>query len=261
MNEKRYYRLMYRVAKIGYPYAKVSYEEPLDDGPFVFVCNHAGVRGPLMMTLNFPRPHKNWINSFAMDDRLAANYAFHDYLLGAGRRHPGFWRALSRVIGRGLPPLLRGAGAIPVYHDLRVAETFRASVDVLRRGEDLVIFPESPIRATEFVFSLNRGFADLGRRYLRETGETLRFCPVYVEKKHRRIAVGSPIAYDPAVRPSEAREKLCRALEEGIDRLARSLPKHKPVPFLPPRWYRTYGAYARNMEEYWKLFSEDREEN
>ena len=45
-------------------------------------------------------------------------------------------------------------------------------------------------------------------------------------------------------------------LRDNIDRLARALPEHKPVPFLPERWYSAYGMYEDEVYGYWKMIDD-----
>ena len=146
-----YYRIMRVVLRMFFPPSRIRYAEKLDSAPSVFVCNHARIVGPVMMTLDFPRRHKNWLIACAMDENKAATYAYHDVFFGEGRRWKGFWRFLSRIVALLLPPLLRGSDPIPVYHDRRVVQTFRQSLAALREGYDLVIFAEDARRFSKYV--------------------------------------------------------------------------------------------------------------
>ena len=254
-----YYRLMRGILRLCYPRCRVRFEVPPEDAPSVFVCNHASIHAPIMMTLDFPRPHKNWMIACAMDKRRAKIYAYHDVFFGESHHCKPFWRFLSGIVGRGLPPLLRWSDPIPVYHDRRVAQTFRQSLAALRDGFDLVIFAEDARRFSEFVNELQTGFVDLGRMAWRESGRLLRFYPVYAEKKHRIISVGCPVCYDPETELAVQRQTAAATLRDSIDRLARALPPHKPVPFLPKRWYAAYGQYENNFAGYWKMIANEQE--
>lgn len=256
MNSKRFYNTVKSVVRLFFPKAAVRYEE-VPAEPSVFVCNHSALRGPVMMTLDFDRPHKNWVIFCAMDRRSVKSYAFHDVFFGNSRRCKGFWRLLTNVVAWALPPILENADAIPVYHDRRMIETFRASIDALEHGEDIVIFGESPKRFSEYVNELQPGFTELGRYYFKKTGKRLNFYPVYIEKANLLISVGAPIAYDPALHPSEQRQVISAYLRDRIDGLARAMKKHKPVPFLTPRWYGAYGQYENDFVAYWKMIENE----
>lgn len=253
MKKSLYYRFFYRVARIAFPRAETSFEEQPDEAA-VFICNHSAIRGPVMMTLDFPRPHRNWVISCSMTGgKLTESYAFHDILFGNSRRFKAPDKLLAKLIALALPPILRTDESIPVYHDRRITETFRNSIKTLEEGKDVVIFAESPKRYSEYVNELQRGFVDLGAMYYKKTGKTLKFYPVYIEKKNRKIAVGAPISYDPNLLAKNQRDAICEYLRDGIDRMARGMKPHKPVLFLPQRWYDAYGQYEDDFYGYWKM--------
>lgn len=247
-----YYKIVRGALRRNFPYAKTVYEEQPSE-PAVFVCNHSIVRGPVMMTLDFTRKHKSWTICFALDSKKAVNFAFHDILFGNSRRCKWFWHMLSHIVAKLLPPLLIYSDTIPVYHDKNIVKTFKQSVKALTDGDDLVIFAESPKRFSEYICELQPGFIDVARLYYRKTKKALKFYPVYLEKKNAVISVGKPITYDPEQPLDEQREKIAAYLRDNIDRLARALPEHQPVPFLPERWYSAYGMYEDDVYGYWKM--------
>ncbi len=250
-----YYKIIRSILLLCFPRAKTVYEEQPGDEPAVFVCNHAAIHGPVMMTLDFKRKHQTWTVHCAMDSEKAANYAFHDILMGNSRRCQWFWRMLSHIIAKMLPPLLR-YDTIPVYHDKSIIKTFKQSIKAMMDGNDLVIFAESPKRFSEYICELQPGFIDIARLYYRKTKKALKFYPVYLEKKNAVISVGKPITYDPDQPLDEQRSRMTAYLRDNIDRLARALPAHKPVPFLADRWYSAYGMYEDDAPGYWQMIEE-----
>lgn len=251
-----YYKTIRGLLWLVFPRAKTVYEEQPDE-PAVFVGNHSAVRGPVMMTLDFKRKHQTWTVHCAMDGEATDNYAFHDIFFGNTRRGKGFWRMMSKIVAKALPPLLIYSDTIPVYHDKRILKTFKQSVKALTEGDDLVIFAESPKRYSEYICNLQEGFIDLARLYYRKSKKALKFYPFYVEKKNAVISVGKPIAYDPDRSLDEQRDEIAVYLRDNIDRLARALPKHKPVPFMAKNWYTAYGKYENDVAGYWKMIEGD----
>ena len=158
-----------------------------------------------------------------------------------------------------LPTVLICSDTIPVYHDKRIVSTFKESVKMLSDGCHLVIFAESPVRYSEYVNEIQPGVVDLARLYYRKTKKALKFYPVYVEKKNRLISVGKPIAYQPQLDLDEQRREITSYLSFHIDRLARQMKPHKPVPFLPERWYSAYGEYEHDPFGYWQMISNEAE--
>ncbi len=248
-----YYKCIRGILHLFFSHADNTYEETPAEEPAVFVCNHSAIIGPVMMTLNFKRKHQTWTISYAMDSKTAVNYAYHDVFFSRSRKCKWFWRMLSHVVAKMLPPLLIYSDTIPVYHDKNIIKTFKQSVKALTDGDDLVIFAESPKRYSKYVSELQPGFIDLARLYYRKTKKALKFYPVYLEKKNAIISVGKPITYDPEIPLDTQRDKIAAYLRDNIDRLARALPKHKPVPFLTDRWYEGYGEYENDVYGYWNM--------
>lgn len=260
MKKNLYTKFFDWLARLVFPRCEIrTKEEGLSDEPAVYLCNHSAANGPALMTLWFPLRHKTWMISYALDKEIGPQYFYHDALFGRGRKCKWFWKLLSRIVMPMLRPLLQMGDPIVVHHDRRIVEAFNESVDALEKGQSVVIFPESPVRYSKYVHTVYDGFADVGRAYYAKTGKKLKFYPVYAEKSNRIISVGKPIEYDPSLPPKEARRRIAEFAQTGIDALARELPYHKPVPFLPEFWYKWYGEYEYNVAAYWKLLSEKNE--
>lgn len=254
-----YNRFGHAVARCMYRKAETVYETPPVDEPAVFICNHSGITGPVLMTLDFKRRHMTWMVACAMDKEKVANFAYHDILFGEARKRKGFWRLLSNMFRILLPPLLKHEPVIPVYHDNNIVKTFKQSVRELSDGNDLVIFAESPERYTPYINHLQTGFVDLAKLYYRRSGKRINFYPVYIEKKNAVISVGTPIVYDPEISMDDQREQITSYLCDEIDRLARKLPEHTPRPFLPQIWYDAYGErFEFDTAGYWRMIDENR---
>ena len=253
MKTTLYYRIMRGVARLLCPKAAMQSESELPAEPIVMVGNHSSVIGPILLTLDDPRPHRTWTIHSACNPKQSASFAYHDIFFGNSRRCQWFWRALAWVLGKAIPPLLIQSGTIPVYHDSRILTTLRESMHALEEGSDLVIFAESPVRYSEFVNELQPGFTDIARLWYKKTRKCLAFYPFYVEKQNRVISIGKPIRYDPTLPPREGQAAIATHLRDEIDRLGRALPPHKPVPFLPPLWYRGYAQYEHDFLQYWLM--------
>ena len=248
-----YYKTVRGALRLCFPNSKTEYETQPDNEPAVFVANHSSVCGPVIMTLDFKRKHQTWTVSNALDRKRAANYAYHDILFGNTHRCKWFWHILANILSVFLPPLLYYSDTIPVYHDKRIIQTFKQSITALTEGNDLVIFAESAKRYSEFINELQPGFIDIARLYYRKTKKALKFYPVYLEKKNAVILVGKPISYDPEQPLDQQRIVITDYLRDGIDSLARTLPEHEPVPFLPECWYDAYGEYEDDFGAYWQM--------
>ena len=260
MEKKRkslYYIIVSAILHLVVPRAKTVFEVPPGDEPVVFVSNHASINGPLMMTFYFSRKCRIWAIAESLDKVHTRSYAFHDVLVGDGKKSFRFWKFVAGIVKVMLPPILI-YNTITVYRDRRILSTLRNSTEALMNGYDIVIFGESTERYSEYVNEIQPGFVSLGRMYYKQTGKRLRFYPVYLNKENRLISVGSPIVFDPDMDGEEFRKKTCTFIRDGIDRLGRSMKPHKIIPFLPQNWYDTYGErFEHDVAGYWHMIDTD----
>lgn len=189
------------------------------DEPVVFVCNHYEIFGPVAIALSLPLRYHFWINAMVLE--AAENV---EYMI-PGTRHtfPFLSENVTRKLLRFAAPLiektLKRFRALPVYHRHlgKQRRTIEHSVDAMLNGENIVIFPETAIpayshgRVTEFY----RSFALIGEVYRRRTGKSAVFCPLYIDRKHRKLCFGQPVRYGQEKAAAEC-EKLVTTLRNQI---------------------------------------------
>lgn len=256
--KKVYYEICKLIAKVIFPKRKMVYEVlPDSEETSIYCCNHSGAIGPTNMTLWFDRPQRTWIISYIFDKEVSTNFVFHDFLYARGRKCKWFWRGLAAVTAFFVRPMLEMQNAIKVYKaSARARETFDDTVNALKEGNNVVIFPESPTKFSEYINDFYDGFAQVGKYYYDATGKCLKFYPTYVGAHLKTINVGKPIVYDPTKSPKENRQEIANYLRDSIDTIARNLPKHKPVPFLTEDYYKAYGEYVECPEKYWEVVNQ-----
>ncbi len=251
-----YVRFMTSLAKIIFPKAEVSWEEPLQENEVaIFACNHSAAIGPAYTSLYLDIPKRPWVISYILDKKKASNFVFHDFLFAKDKKCKPFFRIVAFFIAKFLPPVLKQQDPIAVHHSNKMVETFLDSVNTLtKQNKSLVIFPEKPQKYSEFIFELYDGFVDIAHQYYKDTGKSLRFFPTYVCGSLHKIVIGKPITYNPEEKNKAQRKIISNYIKENIDRLGRSLPKHKTVPFLPDLWFDSYSQYVNDISKYWELF-------
>lgn len=242
------------LARMIFHKPKLIFEEPVPEGePVIFTANHSGAFGPVNAALYFPacRP---WTIAQILQKDSAADFIFYDFFAGAVKKHKFFWHLLSHIVAFLLRPLLLNVDGIPVYHDRRVTQTLNDSLEALKNGDNLVIFPECPEKFTEHINDFYSGFAKLGALYYKETGKKLKFYPTYIAHPLKKILIGKPIEFNPD-NPSVQRKQISEYLRNKTEELANTLPPHSVQPFLTEEWYKAYGHYwtENRMLEYWQL--------
>ncbi|MBP5158930.1 MAG: hypothetical protein ILP10_01370 [Lachnospiraceae bacterium] len=193
-------KVLRKIVRFVTPKRETIWLTPYDGEPCIFVCNHARAGGPLAMCIHFPLVEKThpWIIAPMLRAREVPDYVRGDFWW-----QPGKWytkildHTLPYPIALILPPILRGTEPVPVYHDMRIISTFKKSIEVLKDGDSLVIFPEKPEGFGDYGKQLNTGFLFIAQNYYNKTGKSLKFYPTYIDEDKLTTTIYEPIAYDP----------------------------------------------------------------
>ena len=201
------------------PKMETIWDEPYDGQPCVFCPNHAGLAGPVDMMVHFDlrdtvRP---WFNAAVANPKQVPAYVRQDYWWEPGcRLEPLYNATLPYLAVLVLPPVLRTVTGVPVYHDMQVIRTFRQSIEYLRVGDQLVIFPQQPSGYKSHHFEINRGFLQLAPMAWHTLGVALKFYPVYIDHAAHTIHVKKPVQFDPARRLTEQEQEMVNVLANGL---------------------------------------------
>ena len=225
------YRILRFFINLFFPKYTVDGLENLPKEPCILVGNHAQMNGPLVSELRLNFPHETWCVGQLMHWSEAAEYAFTDFWSFKPRWTHPFFRLLSYLITPLAVCLFNNAHTVPVYHDVRLRQTFRRSVETLEAGESLVIFPEKNEPGNHIVYAFQDKFVDTARFYCKKTGRAVSFVPVYTAPRLRRIVIGRPVPFRPEEEIGAERERICAELREEITAMAEALPEHTVVPY------------------------------
>ena len=196
-----------------------EWTQPFNGEPSVFCPNHAGAFGPIDMCAYFPLCDSchPWFNAAVAERKEVPAYVRQDYWWEPGcRLEPLYNATLPYLAAAILPPILHTVPGVPVYHDARGIRTFRKSLEYLKQGEHLIIFPQQPDGYQSHRMTLNKGFLQLAPMAYRTLGLALQFYPVHIDYKHRKFIVGKPVRFDPARKLSEQENELLEGIGAGI---------------------------------------------
>lgn len=196
-----------------------SWEEPFSGEPCVFVCNHVGAMGPIHMVIDFPMAEQlhAWCNEGIMNRKTCPAYVRQDYWWKPGcKMEPLYNATLPYMAAAILPPVLKSAPTIPVYHDARVMTTMRSSLKWLKAGEHIVIFPEQPSGYGTHHTWINTGWLNLCVLYYRATGKVLPLYPVHIDCKNKHFTVSRPVLYNPELPLEEQQDEIAQKLAAGL---------------------------------------------
>ena len=233
------YKILYFFINLCFPRLKILGRENLPAEAGILVGNHSQMTGPLMSELRLDIPHETWCAGQMMKWDEVADYAFTDFWSFKPRWTHPFFRLLSHLIKPLAVCLFNNAHTIPVYHDIRLRQTYRQSVEAMADGESLVIFPEKNEPGNHILYAFQDKFVDTARFYYKKTGQCAPFVPVYTAPRLRSVYIGKPIRFDPSVPIDEERARICAYLRDEITAMAEALPEHTVVPYrnIPRRDY------------------------
>ena len=203
--------------------------ENLPDEPCVIVGNHSHMYGPIMGELYTPVRHYVWCAGEMMKREEVAAYAYRDFWSGKGTRW--FYRILSHLITPLALCVFNNAHTIAVYHDTRLITTYRESIEKLKEGYSMVIFPECYDEHNNIVHGFQDKFIDLARFYYKKTGTELNFVPMYLAPKLKKVYYGKPIRFRADADIKTERGRICGELMDAITEIAVSLPEHTVIPY------------------------------
>ena len=233
------YKLIKGLVRLFYPKTTVAGGERLPEEPCVIVGNHTQMNGPIVSELYLPGPHFTWCAGEMMDLREVPAYAYRDFW----SQKPRWIRWFYRLASFGIAPLsvcvFNNANTVPVYHDTRIVATIRESLEKLKSGASLVIFPEHDAPYNNILCDFQDRFIDLAKYYYKQTGKALAFVPMYVCPAHKTAYLGEPVRFRPDAPLAEERRRIRDYLMDEITSMACALPLHTVVPYrnLPKRLY------------------------
>jgi hypothetical protein len=155
-----------------------------------------------------------------IDQEKAAAWLKWDFVERTLHLEPPVSAWLAKRLSKITVPLMRSLGCIPVYKGEyeRMVETLLLSMDVLRQGKFLLVFPEDNILPKDpetKMAPFQRSFARLGELYFEETGQRLEFYPVTIHPKGY-VLVGQAVAFNPLNPVGLERHRLKDLMEDKV---------------------------------------------
>ena len=215
--------------------------ENLPEKDAVIVANHTQMNGPIVGELFMPENCYIWCAGQMMKMKEVPQYAFTDFWSQKPKWTHPFFKALSYIIAPLASCLFNNARTIAVYRDNRVLSTFRESVNMLKCGANLLIFPEKDETYNNILYKFQENFIDVARLYYKKTGTELTFVPMYVAPKLKKMYIGKGIKFNSQNDIADERTKIAQYLADEITEIARNLPEHIVIPYrnIPKKNYLT----------------------
>lgn len=219
-------RIIRVLLRLIYPRHQIIGQRQLEaNQPAVFVSNHLGAYSPIVLSLDFPIPFRPWVHAYITDKRYCRAYLEENFTARLLGLKPPLSGWLAALLAAPCIWVMKQVRAIPVYRgQMRIRETFNISVEALKSGQNILIFPENKDALyTSHVNDFFIGFTHLAWQYEHETGKRLLFYPVFVDKKSRTINIGSAVVYSSEEVRQDERRLFASRLRDAIDKLGQEV--------------------------------------
>lgn len=162
--------------------------------PAIFVANHSAKSGPMIMELYFPMRTAKWGAHPMLGNyksrRTYLRDVFYRQKCGYGKVKSSLLASFEAIFSI---YIYRGMKFLPTYTDARLAKTLNNSVEVLKDGTNVMIFPEDSQEGYfDVMTKFFSGFVMLADNYYRKTQIDVPVYPVYYHKKANKIIIGKP---------------------------------------------------------------------
>lgn len=218
-------------ARIVYRKTEILGLDSIPGSNTIIVANHAQLNGPIIAELFMPKNCYIWANGQMFASKDVPSYAMEDFFTYKRKMLRPFCRIASYLLAPLMPCIMENARAVPVYHDARIASTFRTTIKLLSCGNNILIFPECHEKNNNIINRFRDNFVDVARLYYKRTGVLLKFLPMYICPDLDKFYFGREIVYDPRSDAVEERRRITEHLAEEITRIGRSIPEHTVIPF------------------------------
>lgn len=211
------------------PKMNFVFHDEIPSEPAIFVGNHTRFRGPLAIQYKYPGKVRTW-----SDARLIEKKSCYDLFKNKVIKDLKGERFLKMLLPAGIPLISwyyrKKLNCIPVYRDMGVAKTFKASSNTIMHNVNVAVYPEViEDRLNEVVCKFATGFVYVAYNFYKLTGKKIKFYPLYCAETLKETHFGKPIQYNPDEPIKDQAEVIARYLEEQVTLLARNLPNHKMI--------------------------------
>ena len=222
-NRKLWWRISTSIVKLTKKKPKWIFEGEEFCEQSLILCNHVGTKCPLTIEYYFPYNFRFWgVHEITEGWRSMCRYLQNVFFPVRKR-----WKKklLCKIVGfLGTPftaYIYAGLDIIPTYQDFRFMASIKQSIDVLKKNESIIIFPEDSSNGYQDELpKFNAGFTILAAKALRE-GMDLPIYTMYYQKKKHRFIVAKPIKYSELVSKGWSKDEISEFLCQECNRLGK----------------------------------------
>lgn len=202
-----------QIMKIRYKKPKFIYlgKEITNGG--VILSNHEGTDAPMSLEIYSGKPIRFW-GTYQMNSGLIKMYKYQTKVYYHEKKHWNLFGArMFCLIATPLTNLFyRGLNLISTYPDGRFKTTIKESIEAVKNGENIVIFPEKSDTGYQATMEGFYGGFVLFCEVCKKQGIDLPIYPSYFNKESRTYLIGAPIYFSELSQNNESREEIAKTL-------------------------------------------------
>ena len=219
---KLYFRILKKLMRSRYKKPEFIYLGEEFGDSCLILSNHEGTDAPMSLEIHTDAPIRMW-GSGEMNSGLVRLYKYQTKVYYHEKKH---WNIhLARLFCLIASPLTHlfysGLNLISTYPDARIVKTIRESIDAIKAGDSIVIYPEDSTKGyLAELEGFHEGFVMLAEMCYRR-GIDLPVFVTYFRKSDLKYIVDKPVLYSKLVSKYSTRKEIARALCDRCNELGR----------------------------------------
>jgi len=197
----------------------------------ILIGNHNGAGGPFTYRTFMNKRFMTW-GAHQMCEGFSSRrkYLYHTFYRQKLGWPKGKARFMSVFFGSIAGIFYRCAGIIPVYFDLRIAQTFKYSNECLAKDISVLITPEDSTEGyKEHIERLWPGFLHFAKLHYKRYGTDLPIYTLYYSKKPKTIVIGKPMFYQELLKQGYSEEEITEKFRVYMNSLSELVPKKQTL--------------------------------
>ena len=212
-NRKLWFRNLCRVMKVAIKKSEFVYLGDEVKPGSIILSNHVGTSAPLAWELYGQKKIRHW-GAHEMNSGLIKLYKYQTKVYYHEKKHWNLFAArMFCLIASPLTNMFyKGLRLISTYKDHRFRHTIEESIESIKSGESIVIYPEDSTKGyLDELEGFYAGFVLFAKACLSKGIDV----PIYVSyynKKAKKYLIDKPIKFSELANKYSTKEEICKAL-------------------------------------------------
>ncbi len=219
---KWWFKLLKKIMKIRYKKPAFMFLGEKFGNSSIILSNHEGTDAPMSLEIYGKAPIRMW-GAHEMNSGLIKMYKYQTKVYYHEKKHWNLFAARAFcLIASPLTNLFyKGLNLISTYKDQRFMKTIKQSIEAIRNGENIVIFPEDSTKGyLEELEGFYMGFIALAETCKRR-GIDLPIYVTYFRKRDKVYIVDAPVKYSELTKNGETKEQIAKRLVDRCNQLGK----------------------------------------